>query len=322
MISSDIANDNFGPGRVSLGQLLVIGLSLLWGLVPGFAFIDLDAAIPPGDPVFHDHWVLEGSWGALVSSMIVAPLLAVAVRPALASEVARHQAVVAACFVIAALLCGSVAFLVLPLGLGVSTLAWWSLLRIASHARASSERAVRWWALLFIGAGYLLLPLVAFGPEAFTVKTVAILVCVGSLAALLAHRSPTRSGVSEGPRRLSPGLLVAVLVVAGPLLGYALRMAAESRAGFDYVGSGVDRVVAQAALPVLLVALLLMAVLGWLPTRLAVWPATVAGMAVGAFGILYPDHLASLGAVWGVAALVGSICVLVIVEVVVPGARK
>lgn len=300
--------------QVPLGRLLVVVLSLLWAIFPGFALIDLDAAIPPGDPRFREHWILEGSWGALVTGLIVVPLLVASVRPTTARHVAQQQAVVIVCFVVAAALCGVVEFLLLPLGVGLSTLAWWWPLRMAVKSSGQLGRMARWWPLLLIGTGYLGLPLLAFGPGAFTVKTVGILCAVGALVAWLAWSLPRAGEDASGSGRVSLALLLVVVGAAGPWMAYALSMAAESRDGLVYLGSGIDRVVAQAALPLLIVAHPLAAAVGWLPLRLAVWPAAAVAAGFGSFAAIYPDHLGSPGSAWGYAAVVWSVALLLVAE--------
>ena len=287
--------------------------SWFWSITPGFGLIDLDTAIPPGDPDFRQHWFYEGTWGILVTALIVVPLLASAVRPGLASNVTRQQAVLVGCFTVAALLCLDPRFLALPIGLGLSTWAWGALVRPLD--RSSRPHSPLWWPLLLIGVGYLVVPLLVFGPDAYAAKTVGILVGLGALTWWLAYASPSSVGHA---RRLSRGswvLLIVVLVAAGPWLAYATQAASHARA-HDYIGSWIDRLVAQAAFPICLLALLTAAVVGWLPIRLAAWPTAVAGAGFGFLAIWYPEHQGSPGAEWGAAVLAWSACLAVVAEFV------
>jgi hypothetical protein len=255
--------------------------------------------------------MLEGSWGLLATALIAVPLLVVAVRPSGASDVAKHQTVLVGCFLVAATMCVAPEFLILPLGLGLSTLAWWWPLSTSAQSPRTPGRLARWWPFLLIAAGFLALPPLLLGAEVFTPKTVAMLLGVAALVAWLAYAlrdTPTRA------RSVSWPLLITAAITAGPWLGYALRMAAESRDGFEYIGSGIDRVVAQTALPLMMVALPVAAALHWLPPRLAVWPAAVVGAGFGSFTIRYPDLVASPGATWGAAAVIGSASLVLVAE--------
>jgi hypothetical protein len=111
-----------------------------------------------------------------------------------------------------------------------------------------------------------------------------------------------------------PPLVVAV-AAAGPWLTYAVSMSTQSRDGLSYISSEIDRVPAQSALALAMVALPTVAALGWLSIRLAACTAAVVGAGFGSFAVLYPDHLASPGAAWGAAAIVWSVALIVVGEV-------
>lgn len=308
-----------GSGPLRFGQAVLVLFSLLWAIVPGFGLIDLDTAIPPGDPDFRQHWFYEGTWGLLVTALVVAPLLTGAVSPELAPDVARQQVVLVGCLTVAALFCLDPRFLVLPVGLGLSTWAWWVLVRPLD--RSSRSHGPLWWPLLLIAVGYLAIPLVVFGPDAFTAKTVGILVGLGGLILWLAYAS--RSSVG-GVRRLSDRswvLLTVVASAAGPWLAYAIQAAGNAR-DHDYSGSGIDRLVAQAAFPLCLLALLTAAAVGWISIRIAAWPAAVAGAGFGFFAVWYPQHVGSPGRGWGAAALAWSACLAIVAELVTRSAAS
>ena len=223
----------------------------------------------------------------------------------------RHQAVLVGCFTMAALLCLDPRFLTLPIGLGLSTWAWWALVRPLD--RSSRLHSPLRWPLLLIGAAYLALPLLMFGPDAYAPKTVGILVGLGALTWWLAYASPSSVGNARRLSSRSWVLLTVVLVAAGPWLAYAAQAASHARA-HDYIGSWIDRLVAQAAFPICLLALLTTAVVGWLPVRLAAWPAAVASAGFGFLAIWYPEHQGSPGGAWGAAVLAWSACVAVVAE--------
>lgn len=299
------------PVRVAQGVMVLF--SWFWAIAPGFGLIDLDAAIPPGDPDFQQHWFHEGTWGILVTALIVVPLLASAVRPEMALNVMRQQVVLVGTFAVAGFLCLDPQFLLLPIGLGLSTWAWWALVRPLE--RSSRLHSPLWWPLLLIGVAYLVIPLLVFGLAAYTPETVGILVGLGVLTWWLAYDSPSSVGRA---RWLSGGswvLLIVVLVAAGPWLAYARQAAADART-HEYFGSGIDRLVAQAAFPICLLALLTAAALGWLPIRLAAWPVAVAGAGFGLLAIWYPEHQGSPGPEWGAAVLAWSATLAVVAEFV------
>ena len=327
--TDDTTVDEVNP--VPLGQFVAVSLSVLWALAPGFGLIDLETAIPPANPEFRDDWFLEGSWGLLATVLIVAPVLVAAVRPAAATDVAKQQTVLVGCFVLAAILCMTGTFLILPIGLGLSTLAWWWPLHPMDAPTRQPNRIAIWWPYFLIGGGFVALPLLLLGPGAFTAKTIMMLAALAALVASLAHATPERatrpehvpqqgagqvSGQVSGqtPGRVLWPLLVTTAVTAGPWLGYAWAVAADSRGGFEYISSGIDRVVAQSALGLIMVALPAAAAVRWLPVRLAVWPAVAVGAGFGLFAIRDPDLPGSPGSAWGAAAVVGSVFLLLVAE--------
>ena len=282
--TDDTTVDEVNP--VPLGQFVAVSLSVLWALAPGFGLIDLETAIPPANPEFRDDWFLEEA-GPPATVLIVAPVLVAAVRPAAATDVAKQQTVLVGCFVLAAILCMTGTFLILPIGLGLSTLAWWWPLHPMDAPTRQPNRIAIWWPYFLIGGGFVALPLLLLGPGAFTAKTIMMLAALAALVASLAHATPERatrpehvpqqgagqvSGQVSGqmPGRVLWPLLVTTAVTAGPWLGYAWAVAADSRGGFEYISSGIDRVVAQSALGLIMVALPAAAAVRWLPVRLAV----------------------------------------------------
>ncbi len=305
--------DDPGGSEVA-GRLGVLLLSLLWALVPGFALIDLTTAFPPGDPEFRTHWFLEGSWGLLTTSLIVVPLLVGVLRPSLVRDISLHLTVVAVCCVAAAVICVAPSYLVLAVVVAMTSASVW--LAFGQHRAAVAQATYRreWWPLLAILGGYLGLPLLLFRTDALELPVVSVLLAMLALVVWLARSQ--RVGLTEVAGDHAPRvwlLLVAALVGAGPWVDYAWKTAAAYRDGLRYTGL-IDRIPAQSVLALAIVALPVVAGLGMLPFRIPTWTAAVAGAGFGAFAVLYPDHLGSPGAGWGVAAITWSALILLLAE--------
>lgn len=167
--------------------------------------------------------------------------------------------------------------------------------------------------MAILGA-YLGLPLLLFRTAALEVQVVGVLLAMLALVVWLAlSKRVGLTGEGGGPSGRGWLLLVVALVGSGPWVGYAWRVAAANREGLTYVGA-FDRVPAQSVLALAIVALPVAAGLGMLPLRLPTWTAAVAGAGFGAFAVLYPDHLGSPGADWGVAAIVWSALMVLLAE--------
>lgn len=298
------------PGRTG-AVLVALVLSLLWGLVPGFGLIDLDTAAPPGDPTFAGDWMLEGSWGALVTALVVVPLLVVALSPGRAIDVAKQLAALAACCAVAAVGCLNAGFLALPISLVLTAAALWPWRHIPASA-GSGGGATRWWPPVLVVATYIGLPLVLFGPGGLEVKSFGILTGLLALVAGLAYIGPARRGVVGST--ISWPLLLMTGAAAGPWLGYALGMVRAYHDGMRYSGL-VDRIPAQVVLGLAVVLLPVLAALGYLPSRLPVWTAAATAALFGWFAVLYPELRGSPGAFWGTAALVWSVALVLVAEI-------
>jgi hypothetical protein len=297
------------------GELLALLFSLLWGVF-GFGLIDLETALPPGDPEFRTRWFLEGSWGVFVTALVIVPLLVVVLSPHRVFATVRQLHVVAVCAAAAAVLCLDPQLLTLPVALEATAWAVWAALRgpatvVPGRVAPGGEWAGQRWPVVLVLGVYGVLPLL-FGLETYTVSLASALVAVMGLSLWLAY-SP------EPPGNLRPGrpravlLGVASLVWAAGWGWYAVSMATKSWAGVEYRGT-VDRISAQSGFALAVAALPLVASLGWLPVREAVWTACVAGAGLGSFAILYPNQLASPGETWGVAAVVCSIVAIALAE--------
>ena len=154
-----------------------------------------------------------------------------------------------------------------------------------------------------------------FGWDAWGVKTIGILAVVFGLVAWLASApsAPTRAALRGGAPASWPVLTVTA-VAAGPWLGYAVSMTGIYWDGVRYTGT-VDRIAAQVALPLAVVAVPAMAGWGWLPLRLSTWTSTAVAAGFGSFAVLYPDEMASPGAAWGVVAIIWSVALVAVAEV-------
>jgi hypothetical protein len=298
---------------VPRAQFLVVGTSLFWAVLM-FGVIDLDTALPPSNPEFRGYWFLEGSWGVLVTSLIMAPLLSAAFRPSMAGDVARQLIVLAAAFAVAAAVCLAGTLSLMPLGLSITALLPWWLGSMNSQSPPQPMwRRLRWPLTCVVGA-FFVIPTLISGGDAWTVKTVGILAGLLGLVGWLALAPGASTGaVLRGRRPASWSLLTISAVAAGPALGYAASMAELYWDGVRYT-SAFDRIAAQVALPLALVALPAAAGWGWLPLRLASWTSAVMGAGFGTFAVLDPDELASPGAVWGVVAILWSVSLAAVSE--------
>lgn len=287
-------------------------LSLLWALAPGFALIDLTTAIPPGDPTFRSRWFLEGSWGLLTTNLIVIPLLVVFFRPACAPDVILQLSVVAGCCIAAAALCFAPSYIGLAVVVAMTAAVVWMVVG-RQRVSAQPRRAWKAWPqLAFLGA-YVLLPLLLFGPSAFEIKSLSVILGIFGLSSWLAHSQGPSLRFARGHRARWWPLLVVALAGAGPWVGYALRMAAEYRSGVRYTGL-VDRIPAQSVLVLAVVALTIVAAFGGIRFRLPIWTAALTGAGFGAFGLLYPDQIGSPTAGWGAGAIIWSTAIVVAAE--------
>jgi len=291
--------------------LLALILSILWG-VPGFGLIDLDTALPPGDPQFRVHWFLESGWGLFITAFVMIPLLAVSFAPALARDVAQQLHVMAGCVVAAGALC--IEFSMAGLAAGFVITAWvvWSPLREEARPLEDGGRAARRRWALAVTAVYAGLPML-FGLEAYTGKVLILL--LGVLGPVVWLAFAPRVAIPGTRRQARSWWLVAFsLLWSGPWLVYAVATAQASWEGLRYTGT-VERVSAHVAFALTLTVLPLAAASGWLPIRLPVVTACIAGGGFGAFAVLYPAHLLSPGSAWGVVAIFGSVVMLAATEI-------
>lgn len=116
---------------------------------------------------------------------------------------------------------------------------------------------------------------------------------------------PVRRPAPDRWRRSLP-LLAVTAAGAVPWLVYVWHLTAEARAPghLPYLTNGVDHWPQQAAAALALVVLPLAAVAGLGSVRLAGWTVGLSAVGLGGFSLLYPDVGASLGATWGVLAMV------------------
>jgi hypothetical protein len=293
-------------------------LSLLWGL-PGFGLIDLETALPPGDPEFRVHWFLESGWGLVITGLAVAPLLVVVLSPSRVRDVVQQLHLMAGAAVAAGVVCLEPSMIVLTAGFLITAWMVWGPLRgvgVEGGGRAARGK----WALAVI-AIYAGSPML-FGLQAYTGKVVILLVGLLGMVGWLAYSSRVVIPGSARHARSWP-LVVVSLLWFGPWLVYAVTTAQAYGEGLRYVGM-VERVSAQVAFALTVAVLPLVAAIGWVPIRLPVTTACLAGGGFGAFALLYPDHLLSPGSMWGAAAIVGCVATLSAAEVTLwrRGARE
>jgi len=134
----------------------------MWGVF-GFGLIDLETALPPGDPGFREHWFLEGSWGFLVTALVIVPLLVVGLEPARASAPVGQLHVVAACCAAAAVLYLDGTLFALPIALEVTAWAVWMSLRglakLVAQGAPTEGQTRQWWPFALVVGTYGGLPL-------------------------------------------------------------------------------------------------------------------------------------------------------------------
>jgi hypothetical protein len=287
-------------------------LSVLWAVAPGFGVIDLDAALPPGDPDFRRHWFLEGSWGLFITALIVVPLLVVVLCPRGAWDAVSQLAAVACCGVVAGVMCLDVSFVLFPAELALTAWVVWLAIRAGLSQPTEPGAHGRRLPLVVVCATYIGLAAL-FGPDAWTLKIAGILLGMVGLAAWLAYAPSAYLDTNPGMRRSWP-LLVMALVAAGPWIAYAANMAEEFRSGLRYTSSNIDRITGQTAFVWAVAALPVLAGLGRLRIRMSIWTAAVAGVGFGSFAVIYPHHLASPGAGWGIAAIAWSAAMVGVAE--------
>ncbi|MGH3460946.1 MAG: hypothetical protein ACRDP9_05670 [Kribbellaceae bacterium] len=283
------------------GRVVAVVLAVLWGIL-GFGLIDLDTAIPPEDPDFRGRWFLEGSNGLYLTSLVIVPLLVVAMAPVQLGAVCQQLHVLAGCAAVAALLCVDPLLMVRILLFELTAMLVWLPLR---EAAGGESRRARWWTLVVIVVTFFSLPLL-FGADTYSLKTLGILLGLIGLPAWLVFAPAAATALGRFPvlpsRTTWPMFVVATL---GAVLwsAYSVRVASDFWSGQRYTGL-VDVVSGQAGVALALAALPVAVALGWLPVRLPMWTSTAVAAGVGWFAIRNPDEIVSFGAGSGVVAIV------------------
>jgi hypothetical protein len=144
-------------------------------------------------------------------------------------------------------------------------------------------------------------------------QNVEPLVILVPALALLWALHPVRAEFLRPPNRLSPRLLAIALLGAVPLIAYAVAMgtAAQELSGPPH---HVQRLSTMAALAVGIELTALLAALrtpGW---RIASWSAATAMIVFGVASVLFPDHPASVGSLWGGLAIAGGVLFAAVAE--------
>ena len=292
-------------------RLLALLMSFVWG-VPGFALIDLDTALPPGEPRFREHWFLESGWGVFITALVVIPLVAVAVAPGLSRDVALQLQIMAGCAVAAGAMCLELSMAALALAFSITSVVVWSPLREEEvGAWVDGGRAARHRWALAVTAVYAGVPLL-FGLDAYTGKVAVVLIGVLVPSFWLAFASRVVVPGARGQAR-SWWLVLFALLWCGPWVVHALATAQESWEGLRYIGA-VERVSAHVAFAITMGVLPIATAIGWHAIRVPLTTVSVAGGGFGAFSVLYPTHMLSPGSAWGVAAMVGSLAMLAAME--------
>ncbi|WP_066951997.1 hypothetical protein [Microtetraspora fusca] len=261
---------------------------------PGFGTVDLAVPIAAPSPAFVQASVLEGGWGLVLSLLVAVPFLVVFLNPAARAAAFGEVIVVGTVIGLTGVLAGQPAFLAVTaiLGLCVGVLA--AMLR--GWTTAGRPRT---WHLVLAVAPFAGAAAAMVLGEAALAAWLGVVGAVGVLGVVL-----SRWGAVPNPRSRLPLALAAAAAL--PWIWYAadmVRAAAEGREPME-ITMGLDHWPVQAALGIALVAL-------------AAWghpiPAVTSGIASMSFGALamsYPDHPASPGTIWGVAALIWGLTVL------------
>ncbi|MCC5580280.1 hypothetical protein IMZ11_32130 [Microtetraspora sp. AC03309] len=275
-------------------RVLALCFALGAAVFPGFGTVDLAVPIVAPSPSFIQAAVLEGGWGLVLSLLVAVPFLVIFLNPAARAAALGEVVVVGAVIGLTGVLSGRPEFLTVTAALGLCA----GLLAAMLRGWTTTGRPRAWHLVLaavpFAGAATALV----LGAAA----SAAWLGVVGAVVTLAVVLS--RWGAVPDSRSRLP--LVLATAAALPWTWYAADMigaASEGREPID-ITMGLDHWPMQAALGITLIAL-------------AAWghpiPATTSGIASMGFGALamaYPDHAASPGTIWGVAALVWGLTVL------------
>lgn len=144
-------------------------------------------------------------------------------------------------------------------------------------------------------------------------QNVEPLVILVPALALLWALHPARAEFLRPPNRISRRLLAIALLGAVPLVAYAVAMgtAAQELTGPPH---HVQRLSTMAALAVGIELTALLAALrtpGW---RIPTWSAATALVVFGVASVLFPDHPAAVGSVWGGLAIAGGLLFVAVAE--------
>jgi hypothetical protein len=124
---------------------------------------------------------------------------------------------------------------------------------------------------------------------------------------------PARREFFMPSKAFSPGLAVVAVLGAGPLVAYALSMAAQARE-LSGPPHHIQRLTWMAALAIAVVLVGLLAALqtrGW---RIPAWCAAAAVLVLGLASMVFPNHWGSAGVGWGAFAVGGGLLFVVVAE--------
>jgi hypothetical protein len=150
-------------------------------------------------------------------------------------------------------------------------------------------------------------PLAADGQN--VVPGLLALVAMGVVVAL----HPARREFFMRGIGFSPAVAAVAVLAAGPLIGYALSMAAEARE-LSGPPHHIQRLATMAAMALAVVLVSILASFqtrGW---RISAWSAGAALMVFGLASIVFPTYRGSAGAGWGALAIGAGILLLVVAE--------
>ncbi|WP_067177281.1 hypothetical protein [Microtetraspora niveoalba] len=261
---------------------------------PGFGTVDLAVPIAAPSPEFVQASMLEGGWGLVLSLLVAVPFLVVFLNPAARAAALGEVVVVGTVIGLVGVLAGQPAFLAVTAILGLCAGVLAAMLR--GWTTAGGPRT---WHLVLAVAPFAGAAAATVLGEAALAAWLGVVGAVWALAVVL-----SRWGAVPAPRSRLPLALAAAAAL--PWILYAadmIRAAEEGREPME-ITMGLDHWPIQAALGIALVALT-----AWGHPIPAV-TSGIASMSFGAIAMGYPDHAASPGTSWGVAALIWGLTVL------------
>jgi hypothetical protein len=116
------------------------------------------------------------------------------------------------------------------------------------------------------------------------------------------------------PGRVNLALLIAAVVAAPPVIGYALGQYHLQVVGADPIHASRGHYALMASGAVALLLLVVVAALGARGSRVPAWTVGIGSVVLGAFSIVGPSDSSSFGIGWGIAAIAAGMLVVGLTE--------